>query len=153
MSAKTTMTAAAPATATPLASEVAFSVSSALASAISSRTSSDAFAVTSLTTSPSGLWAEPFVSLIVGSQRLDQLGEDEAAGERRQHGNLGPADVGGHGLVGFPGRLSVGRRFHHSGGSSSKSFTQITVANRVVAMVASAPRPARRPLHARRLTS
>src|SRR5262245_14087736 len=51
-------------------------------------------------------------------------------------------------------RLALGdrARFAHSGGSSPKRRTQIRVAILVVTTVASAPRPASRPDHMRRLT-
>src|SRR4051794_10382966 len=148
------------ATALPFASDFAFSVISVFASSISSRTSSDALVETSLTTSPIDFSAVlPSSVIVAASERLQQSREHEARDEGTDHGKLRPADRIG-GLVSRPRRLAravagcvvFGARFHHSGGSSSNTLTQIAVAMRVVAIVASAPRPASRPLHTRRLT-
>src|SRR4051795_13564125 len=153
------MTPATIATATPLPSDFAFSAISVFASSISSRTSSDAFVETSLTTSPSDLSAVPFVLLLIvaPSKLLQQLGEDESAYERADDRDLGAAGIGRCSGVGVPWGLRMAvcgcACFHHSGGSSSKTLTQIAAAKRVVAMVARAPKPASSPLQTRRLTS
>src|SRR3954451_4225314 len=146
------MTPATIATATPLPSDFAFSAISVFASSISSRTSSDALVETSLTTSPSDLSAVLPLSVIVASEPAEQLREHEAGDERADHRQLGSADGLG-GLLRLPRRLAravalcgvCAAGFHQSGGSSSKSLTQITVATRVVMTVASAPSPASRP--------
>src|SRR3954449_6981324 len=158
MRANTTITPATIATATPLPSDFAFSAISVFASSISSRTSSDAFVETSLTTSPSDLSAVPLVLLIVAApQLLQELGEDESAYEGSDDGDLRTTGIGRRGDVSLPWGLRLAvcgcACFHHSGGSSSKSLTQIAAAKRVVAIVASAPRPASRPLQTRRFTS
>src|SRR3954454_371449 len=148
------------ATALPFASDLAFSAISVFASSISSRTSSDAFVETSFTTSPSDLSAVLPLSVIAASEPLQDLRGNESPDQRPDHRDLRPADRIG-GLVGRQRRLAArtvargvfGAGFHHSGGSSSKSLTQIAVAMRVVAIVASAPSPARSPLHTRRFTN
>src|SRR4051812_14921186 len=94
MSAKTIMTPAAIATPMPLPSDFAFSAISVFASSISSRTSSDAFVETSLTTSPSDFSAVFPFSVIVASELLQQLGEDEAADERPDDRDLRASGVG-----------------------------------------------------------
>src|SRR4051795_3743195 len=148
------------ATALPFASDFAFSVISVFASSISSRTRSDACVETSLTTSPIDFSAVlPLSVIVAASERLQQSREHEAGDERADDRELRPADRIG-GLVRRPRRLAgtvagcavLGAGFHHSGGSSSKTLTQIAVAKRVVAIVANAPSPASRPLHTRRLT-
>src|SRR3954454_6294464 len=160
MSPNTSMIPAAIATPLPFASDCAFSAISVFASSISSRTSSDAFVETSLTTSPSDFSAVLPLSVIAATERLQDLGEHEAAHKRPDHRDFRPArGVGG--LVGRPRRLAgtvagcvvFGAGFHHSGGSSLKSLPQIAVAKRVVAIVATAPSPASRPLHMSRLTN
>src|SRR4051794_32416602 len=154
------MTPATIATATPLPSDFAFSAISVFASSISSRTSSEALVETSPTTSPSDFSAVSPL-LVIATERLQELGQDEPAHERADHGNLRTPDRLG-GFVGRPRGLTAravagcvvfGAGFHHSGGSSSKSLTQIAVAMRVVAIVASAPRPASRPLHMSRFAN
>src|SRR4051794_2825745 len=140
------MTPATIATATPLPSDFAFSAISVFASSISSRTSSEAFVETSFTTSPRDFSAVlPFSLIVAASDGLQHLGEDEPADEGTYDRDLGVARVAGHSFMRVPGGLRVAvcrcAVFHHSGGSSSKSLTQITVAKRVVAIVASAPRP------------
>src|SRR5436190_5129709 len=153
------------ATAVPFPSDFAFSAISVLASSISSRTSSDAFAETSPTTSPSDLSAPWPLSVIAAPHRAYHLREHDPAHEGRDNGDFGVADRVAR-LVRVPRALGLavarggGRgfrrvvaRFHQSGGSSSKTFTQITVAMRVVAIVASAPRPASSPLHMSRFAS
>src|SRR4051812_49151825 len=91
------------ATPTPLPSDFAFSAISVFASSISSRTSREAFVETSLTTSPSDLSAVPLGLLIVAaSELLQQLGEDEAAYEGPDHGNLRTAGVGRRSGVSVP---------------------------------------------------
>src|SRR5436305_2016802 len=110
--------------------------------------SSDAFVETSLTTSPSDFSAVfPFSVIAATSEFLQKLCEHECADERSDHRQLRMRVLRRGSLVGRPGRLagrSVGgccgfAGFHHSGGSSSKTLTQIAVAKRVVAIVASAP--------------
>src|SRR3954451_12207375 len=144
------------ATALPWASDFAFSAISVFASSISSRTRRDALVETSPTTSPSDLSAlVPFSLIVSASECLQHLRDDEAADERADHGNLRTADRVGS-LVRVPGGLrSVCRcaALHQSGGSSPNTLTQITVATRVVAIVARAPRPASSPLQTRRLTN
>src|ERR1700759_4221324 len=89
MRANTTITPAAIATPTPLPSDFAFSATSVFASSISSRMSSEALVETSLTTSPSDLSAvPPFVLVIAASNRLQHLGEDEAADKGADHRDL-----------------------------------------------------------------
>src|SRR4051794_29279941 len=155
------MTPATIATATPLPSDFAFSAISVFASSISSRTSSDALVETSFTASPSDFSAVlPFSVIVTATECLQELREHERAREGGDHRKLGAADRVG-GLVGRQRRLvraiagsgRFGAGFHHSGGSSSKSLTQIAVAKRVVAIVATAPSPASRPLQTRRFTN
>src|SRR3954447_26561083 len=103
MSPKTSMSPAAMATPLPFASDLAFSAISVFASSISSRTRSDAFVETSLTTSPRDFSAVLPLSVIVASQHLQQLREDEAADERADDGNLRPGRRGRGRGVGGPG--------------------------------------------------
>src|SRR3954465_3164329 len=140
------------ATALPFASDLAFSAISVFASSISSRMSSDALVETSPTTSPSVFSAVSPLSVIAASECLQQLGEDEGTDERADDRQFGPANrLGslGRGPGGLAravaGGVALAAGFHHSGGSSSKTFTQIALAMRVVAIVPPAPRPASRP--------
>src|SRR3954469_22081292 len=139
MSPNTSMIPAAIATPLPFASDCAFSAISVFASSISSRTSSDAFVETSLTTSPSDFSAVLPLSVIAATDRLQELREDEAADKRRDHRDLRASDDIRR-LMGRPRRLTRARAvalrsggcaglagFHHSGGSSSNSFTHIAV--------------------------
>src|SRR4051812_8927514 len=92
------MNAAPPNAATPLPIFDALVLTSAFASSISSRTSSDAFCETSPTISPSDFSAVsggfiPFSPIISTSQSLQDLREEERAGERAEHRVLGVAGV------------------------------------------------------------
>src|SRR3954465_6386102 len=136
MSPNTSMIPAAIATPLPFASDCAFSAISVFASSISSRTSSDAFVETSLTTSPSDFSAVLPLSVIAATNRLQELREDEAADKCGDHRDLratdgvrrlmrrprGRAPARAVALRGGAGAGLAG--FHHSGGSSSNSFTQ-----------------------------
>src|SRR2546430_268772 len=109
MSPSSAMNPATPNAATPFPMRVTLVVTSAFASSISSRTSSDAFCETSPTISPSDFSAVsggfiPFSLISSTSQSLQDLCEEERAGERADHGELGATAVLGSGTVGLERR-------------------------------------------------
>src|SRR5215213_11475159 len=149
----------------PVASLRAFADISAFASSISSRMSSEARSDTCVTVS-----ASVVACVSSAGKALKEEGEDETAGKGGSDDELGALvggrRRGGDGGDGSPGlgrqrgmldrRLAVVRGgvdgVRHSGGSSPNARTQIIVASRCVAMLASAPIPASRPDQTSRFT-